>query len=170
MESNGPARMDRITESWARSYPEQDISVLPTMVRTSRLGMLGEAFHRETLEAFDLQPSDYSVLAALRRQGPDRAISPSELYYTLERSSGGMTKMLHRLEERGLVKRIPDPTDGRTSRVRMTAAGEELEREIFKLSLERSRTLLADLSPSEIETADTSLKLLLGCLERHFYR
>ena len=165
-----PAWMDHITESWARSYPEQDVSMLPAMVRISRLGMLGEAFHRETLEAFELQPSDYSVLAALRRQGPERALSPSALYYTLERSSGGMTKMLRRLGDRGLVERVPDPDDGRASHVRMTAAGRKLEREIFELSLTRSRALLADLSASEVAEADASLKRLLGCLERHFYR
>ena len=34
-----------------------------------------------------------------------------------------MTNRIDRLEERGLVRRLPDPTDARSTRVRLTALG-----------------------------------------------
>lgn len=161
---------DKLSTSWVEANPEEDYSVLPPLVRLSRIALLMDAFQKEATAPFDLPPSDYSVLAALRRSGSPFRLTPSELYAVLERSSGGMTKMLRRLEGLELIARVPDPNDGRSSLVQLTRKGQRLEREVFNAYLDTSRRLLHDLKPHEIEELDEQLAKLLNCFERFFYR
>src|SRR3990170_2708550 len=60
------------------------------------------------------------VLLTLRRAGAPYRLSPSRLAESLLVSSGGMTNRLDRLEERGLVRRTPDPADRRGLQIELT--------------------------------------------------
>jgi DNA-binding MarR family transcriptional regulator len=162
--------IDEFSEAWAREYPEADIATLSAMTRLVRLGVLMDTFQKETLEPFELTPSDYAVLSTLRRAGPPYQLSPSDLYTTLERSSGGMTKMLKRLEGLGLIERIPDPEDGRSTRVLLTGPGVALQEEVFNVFLSRTQELLHTISSGKLREIDNSLRLLLDGIESHFYR
>ncbi|MDT8339741.1 MAG: helix-turn-helix domain-containing protein, partial [Sulfurimonas sp.] len=57
-------------------------------------------------EKFDLLNSEVDVLASLFTHG--KVLSPTQLYDLTIFSSGGMTKVLKRLQERGLVYREED--------------------------------------------------------------
>ena len=162
--------IDEFSEMWAREYPDADTSTLSPMTRLVRLGVLMDTFQKETLEPFELTSNDYAVLATLRRAGPPYQLSPSELYTTLERSSGGMTKMLKRLEGRGLVERIPDPEDRRSTRVVLTELGVSLQEEVFNVFLSRTQELLHTISLGKLREIDSSLRVLLDAIESHFYR
>jgi DNA-binding MarR family transcriptional regulator len=162
--------IDEFSEMWAREYPDADTSTLSPMTRLVRLGVLMDTFQKETLEPFDLTPNDYAVLATLRRAGPPYQLSPSELYTALERSSGGMTKMLKRLEGLGLVQRVPDPEDRRSTRVMLTEPGVALQEEVFKVFLSRTQALLHTISLGKLREIDSSLRVLLDAIESHFYR
>jgi DNA-binding MarR family transcriptional regulator len=160
--------MDWIAESaqaWKREYPALDSSCLPPLVRAARLGVLIESFQQAVLEPFELSASDYGVLAALRRSGTPYRLSPSLLYSRLQRSSGGMTKMLKRLEERGLVARVPDPEDGRGLLVELTKSGSKLQEEIFNAFLAASQDLFVGFRPSETRQMDAALEVLTDSLE-----
>ena len=115
--------MDRLTASWLEAHPDWDFSVLPPLVRLTRLSVLMTEFQEQALLPYGLTPSDYSVLAALRRSGGANRLAPSELYSVLEVSSGGMTKMIKRLEARGLVERSPDKGRGSLSLATGTQPG-----------------------------------------------
>ena len=162
--------IDELSAAWARDYPDVDTSTLSPMTRLIRLGVLMDTFQHETLEPYDLTPNDYSVLATLQRAGPPYELSPSDLYTALERSSGGMTKMLKRLEKLGLVERTPDPKDGRSSRVALTTSGLALQDEVFKIFLLRTQEVLHKISGSKLAEIDNSLRILLDAIESHFYR
>jgi DNA-binding MarR family transcriptional regulator len=164
----GPADwIDELERGWAREHPEADLSTLPPLVRLARLAVLIQGVQAEALEPFDLTPADYSVLASLRRAGPPYRTSPTELYNVLQRSSGGMTKMLKRLESLGLVKRSPDPHDGRGSLVALTKSGLRVQERAFGALLERTQALLGGLSAKRIEEIDGSLRTLLEAFESH---
>ena len=163
--------VDAFSEAWAREYPEAtDTSGLLLITLLARLSVLIEAFEQENLEPFDLAPSDYAVLAALRRAGPPYQLAPHQLYTALERSSGGMTKMLKRLENLGFVKRVRDPDDRRGRLVRLTAAGKRVEAEAFDAFLASTHELLDSASRSDLDTIDEALRRLLVIIESHFYR
>ena len=162
--------IDESSEAWAREYPDVDMSTLSPITRLVRRGVLMDTFQKETLEPFELTPSDYAVISTLRRAGPPYQVSPSELYTVLERSSGGMTKMLKRLEGLGLIERIPDPEDRRSIRVVLTEPGVALQEEIFNVFLSRTQELLHAISPAKLREIDNSLRILLDGIESHFYR
>ena len=157
--------IDALGAAWEREFPGVDVSTLPPLVRLARLSLLIESFQQEVLEPFELTRSDYGVLAMLRRTGAPYEASPSDLTNRLLRSSGGMTKILKRLASAGLVERIPDPSDGRVSWVRLTDVGHELQDRVFLAFLAATRERLAPVSAAELCAADDSLKVLLDAFE-----
>jgi DNA-binding MarR family transcriptional regulator len=159
--------IDELGIAWRREYRGVDTEPLPPLVRLARLSVLLESFESEVLRPFELARSDYGVLATLRRAGSPYELSPSELTGWLDRSSGGMTKILKRLEDAGLVRRLPDPDDGRGSLVSLTKAGLELQDRVFHAFLAASQDLLAPLSAAKLRETDRALRGLLGIFEQH---
>ena len=157
---------DDLIRGWETEYAELDIANLPPLVRLARLGVLLDAFQHDVLEPFDLTPSDYGVLAALRRAGAPYTLNPSQLYSRLRHSSGGMTKILKRLEEAGHVTRSPDPDDGRGMRVTLTERGRSLQDRVFHAFLASTTSLMAPLTSHQVDAADKSLGELLDLFER----
>lgn len=159
--------IDELGVAWRREYKGVDTTALPPLVRVARLALLIEQLQAEVLAPFELTAGDYGVLAMLRRAGAPYALTPSQLYGRLQRSSGGMTKILKRLEDAGLVKRAPDPSDGRGSRVSLTRAGLELQDRVFHAFLSASQDLLAPLSGAQLRASDRALRVLLDCFESY---
>ena len=157
--------IDDLSTAWEREYPDLDTTTFPPMVRLARLSVLIEGFQQAVLSPFELSSSDYGVLAALRRAGEPYQLSPSELYSRLERSSGGMTKILKRLEERGWVARSPDPRDGRGSVVSLSEEGLDVQDRVFHAFLSATQDLLAPLSEIELKDTDEILRNLLDTFE-----
>ena len=163
--------VDDFSQAWAREYPEAaDTSGLLLISLLARLNVLIEAFEQDTLQPFGLLLSDYNVLAALRRVGPPYELAPNEIYTLLETSSGGMTKILKRLEALGLVRRLPDATDGRSKLVRLTEAGMRIEEQAFEAFVARTHDLLQSASRSEIEEINDSVRKLLAIIDAGFRR
>lgn len=161
---------DRISIAWVKANPNEDYSVLPPLVRIQRISLLLENLQKEVTQPFGLAPSDYSVLASLRRSGEPYRMIPSELYAVLERSSGGMTKMLKRLDAQKLIKRIPIPEDGRSSYIQLTKKGIEVERRVFDAYIVLAHKLLDNVSEDELAEIDAATEKLLDCFEKYYYR
>ena len=66
------------------------------------------------------------MLAALRRSGEPYRLTPTKLAEEALISTAGMTNRLDRLEQAGLVERLPDPDDRRGVLVELTGEGREL--------------------------------------------
>jgi DNA-binding MarR family transcriptional regulator len=162
--------IDDLSTAWEREHPELDTSSFPPMVRLARLGVLIEGFQQGVLSPFDLSSGDYGVLAALRRAGEPYQLSPSKLYSRLQRSSGGMTKILKRLEEQGLVERAPDPQDGRGSVVSLSERGLDVQERVFHAFLSATQDLLDPLSETELKDTDERLRNLLELFEARSVR
>ncbi len=158
-------------DAWEREYPEaEDTSGLRIVALLARLSVLTDTFEQETLKPFDLMPSDYGVLAALRRAGSPYELAPSELSTDLYRSSGGMTKMLKRLEGLQYIQRVPDPQDGRGKLVRLTAMGMKVEEEAFTAFLSGTHELLKSATRSEFEMIDQAMQRLITIIESNYHR
>ncbi len=70
----------------------------------------------------DLSHFEYGVLAALS-QASERTLRMSELAVLAEGSLSRLSQVVSRLEGRGLVRRTPDPEDGRSTLAVLTEAG-----------------------------------------------
>lgn len=83
---------------------------------------------RELDRALDAQDritvTEFDVLITLDN-APNRELRMTDLARATMLSSGGMTRLIGRLEDRGLVRRDPDPDDARASRAVLTPAGAE---------------------------------------------
>ncbi|GAA3294407.1 MarR family winged helix-turn-helix transcriptional regulator [Streptomyces cinereospinus] len=88
-----------------------------------RLQSVFEQAIAPALAAQGLTPAELDVLAALRSVGAPYQQRPKELAARLLLTTGGLSNVLRRLDARGLVTRIPDPSDGRSHHVRLTSAG-----------------------------------------------
>ena len=75
----------------------------------------------------ELSPTLSAALATIARHGP---LTPSALADAEGIQRPTATRVIARLEARGLVARRPDPTDGRVCHVEATAAGRTLLRRI----------------------------------------
>ena len=91
--------------------------------RLTRVGLLLDAFQHRCLDAFGLRFIDYSVLRVLQLAGPPYDMTPGELSEIVLRSSGGMTQIVDRLEDAGLVERAADHSDRRKVVVVLTRKG-----------------------------------------------
>ncbi|HZU60199.1 MAG TPA: MarR family transcriptional regulator [Solirubrobacteraceae bacterium] len=66
--------------------------------------------------------NEFDVLITLDN-APERRLRMTDLAEATMLSSGGMTRLVGRLEERGLVRRDPDPDDARAFQASLTKAG-----------------------------------------------
>ncbi|WP_344668757.1 MarR family transcriptional regulator [Catenulispora yoronensis] len=87
-----------------------------------------------------------ATLGSLQRRGPRRI---TELATAQGVTQPSMTQLLRRLEDAGLVGRVPDPTDGRVVLIELTEAGDRTLRNRWSTRLARLDTLLATLSDEE---------------------
>jgi len=116
----------RIIEQWGRERPDLDVSPMGLIGRLHRLGARLNEELRPVFAEAGLGDGDFDVLAALRRNGVDNALTPTELSETTMVTSGAITKRIDRLERAGLVSRTVDESDGRSRRVRLTPKGRRL--------------------------------------------
>jgi DNA-binding MarR family transcriptional regulator len=110
---------------------------------------------------YDLMGESFDVLAALRRSGSPYQLTPTQLYEQLMLSSGAMTNRIDRLVKARLVKRRPDPHDGRGSLVCLTPAGRRLIERALQAHVDNEATLLSALSKKEQADLTELLKRLL---------
>jgi DNA-binding MarR family transcriptional regulator len=76
----------------------------------------------------DLVPREYGVLYAL--SAAPQGLRITELGDDVLITQPGMSRLIARLEARGLVERADDPDDARACRVRLTQAGAQVQRQV----------------------------------------
>jgi DNA-binding MarR family transcriptional regulator len=76
----------------------------------------------------DLIPHEYGVLYALSTA--PNGLRITELGEDVLLTQPGMSRMITRLEARGLVERADDPHDARACRIRLTPAGDRAQRQV----------------------------------------
>jgi DNA-binding MarR family transcriptional regulator len=101
-----------------------------------------DAWLADALADTGLSTSDYGALAAVAFAG-DRSMTAGDLARWVVQTSGGTTKTLQRLVDRGLVRRVADTDDGRRTIVQPTAAGARRARSVAGLMGNQYFDLLA---------------------------
>lgn len=101
-------------------------------------------------EEHGITTSEFDVLAALRRSAPPYEQTPTEILRRTVVTSGGLTKILYRLEKQGWIERITDEADRRSIRARLTPAGRRLEESAMTKLLSELHWLENALSAGEM--------------------
>lgn len=157
--------LDRITEQWAAVHPDLGTEPMALLGRVHRLSQAVGAQVTEHFQSYGLSRGEYDVLASLRRAGAPNRLTPGQLQESLLLSSAGVTGRVDRLERRKLVRRLPDPDDGRVVLVELTPEGRKLVDRVVREDMEREYRWIEALSESERRTAIRILRKLLRAVE-----
>lgn len=111
---------------------------------------------------FGLHPTDFDVLVSLRISGAPYELMPSEISEALTFTSGGMTKVLARLESKSLIKRKGSRTDGRSRLVLLTERGRDVIEAATDVVVAAEERLAARLSARERRELERLLNKLIG--------
>jgi DNA-binding MarR family transcriptional regulator len=117
--------VDNIVALWRREMPGLVRPEYELAQRVARLSVLLQDSLAVTLVLWDLNRTDYAVLNMLRSMGSPYKLRPTDLKVRLLLTSGGVTSVLKRLEQRGFVERGQDTTDVRSCWVPLTQVGIE---------------------------------------------
>ncbi len=119
---------------------------------------------RQTRPVGELTQNQLSVLASLELAG---ALTPRELSDAERVQPPTMTKLLAKLEERGLIQRSPHPTDGRQVLLSATETGRALLLEQRRIKAAWLTRRLAALPPEDREVLTRAAEILDRIAREH---
>ena len=152
--------VDRLITAWQRERPDVDVSPMHVLSRVTRLALHLDRARKQAFADHDLESSEFDVLSALRRSGEPCQLSPGRLVQETLVTSGTMTNRVDRLVRKGLVTRLPDPSDRRGVQVRLTARGCAAVDGALDALLLHEHDLLAGLSPTDASSLADALRTL----------
>jgi DNA-binding MarR family transcriptional regulator len=144
-----------------KELPEVFLMTFPIAVIHKTIFSHSESFLKEK---FDLLNSEADVLASLYTHG--KVLSPTQLYDLTIFSSGGMTKVLKRLQERDLISRKEDSVDKRCMLVCLTQRGEDLIIKALHETSKECSKYFESFSKEESEIFSALLKKILLNINR----
>jgi DNA-binding MarR family transcriptional regulator len=154
--------VDDLVARWHTERPDLDVAPLQVLSRLSRLARHLDRARGAAFAAHGLEPWEFDVLSALRRQGPPYQLSPGALLHATLVTSGTMTNRIDRLAAGGLVSRHRDQLDKRGVLVALTDRGKRAADAALAGLLERERELLTGLDPAQQSTLAGLLRILLA--------
>ena len=101
-------------------------------------------------QKFNISNSELDVLGSLKMSGGvDCTLSPTELYERLLFSSGGMTKVLKKLEEKEFIERVYNSNDKRSKLVQLTQKGALILDKTLKAVIQEENKVFANLNDED---------------------
>ncbi len=153
--------LDKMLDIWVREIPGLDRLTEGIVERIGTLSRYFDHSMETTLAEFGLDRRTHGVLARLRYQGSPYRLSAGQLAEGLGLSSGAMTNRLDRLEEAGLVRRLPDPDDRRGVLVEPTRAGHAAWNRATDTQARREALIASALTKDEKERLHALLRRLM---------
>ncbi len=161
-----PNRLDAISEAWAYTRPDVDFWLPGFFLRIEYAHYLHDRRVQEIAKQASTNVGDMHVLLALRRNGPDSAMRPTDLYRELLVTSGAITKRLDSLVTQRLVERVAAVDDRRSELVRLTKRGLA----VADAAMSRIATSLEDIvrasgvSHAELKRVDDCFRRLIAAM------
>jgi DNA-binding MarR family transcriptional regulator len=157
--------LDLVLAQWGRERPDLDVGPMGLIGRVLRLSRHLMREMEATLSAHGLNFASFDVLATLRRAGPPFALSPQALLGTMMITSGTMTHRVDQLEKAGLVRRRPNPEDGRSVLITLTPQGRALVDGVLAPHVATQARLVAGLDAGRRAALAPLLSAWLAALE-----
>ncbi|MGH6754344.1 MAG: MarR family winged helix-turn-helix transcriptional regulator [Pseudoxanthomonas sp.] len=122
-------------------------STLGLLIRQIRDGMWARMERELATVGHDLTFSQYVAIKKLA----DGIASVTDLARAAELNPGAMTRLLDKLETRGLIARVADPTDRRALHIHLTDAGKAIWADVDQCGKRVREAALAGLDDAERE-------------------
>ena len=130
---------------------------VPDLAGQLRLTIVRAARRLRQEAGADLSPSLTAALSTVERHGP---LTPSEVAVREGIQRPTVTRVLARLEEQGLIERMIDPRDKRSSLVTATKDGRELLAELRTRKTAFLASRIERLDPGERATLERAADIL----------
>ncbi|MGH2699925.1 MAG: MarR family winged helix-turn-helix transcriptional regulator [Actinomycetota bacterium] len=123
--------------------------------------LMGQAL-RSRIAPLGVVPGQFAQLLALFEQD---GLSQGELCERIRIEQPTMANTLRRMERDGLVRRVPDPADGRRAAVMLTARARRLEDDLIAAALSVNADATRDLGDEELAAFMATLLRIIDDLE-----
>src|SRR5690348_4077144 len=117
-----------------------------------------DALDRE-LSAFDISAPQLFVLASVANGEADSAAG---LCKSISYDPGAMTRMIDRLQQKGLVRRVPHPDDRRAMNLELTVAGKALFPQLVAAKDRVQAQFLRGFSKDDTQSLESLLHRMLA--------
>ncbi|WP_394203023.1 MarR family winged helix-turn-helix transcriptional regulator [Shewanella waksmanii] len=156
--------MEDILQLNEANWPECAQTSYPALLRLTQVNNIFIQIIKECVESFGIQSSDFNLLCCLRRNPAPHTLSPTDLYQSMLFSSGGLTKVLTRLQQQGYISRLDNPDDKRSKLVVLTDEGKSLVETIMPVLHQREKQMLASLSASDLQQLDGMMQRIMNTM------
>jgi len=125
-----------------------------------KLHRLFQELNREEFRPYDLSTPQYAILFHSSEAG----VPLSQLCHAMLADNSNLTRLVDRLEARGLVRRAPDPRDRRVTLVQLTPEGKALIDELRPRHRAYVEQRMSHLSPEQLAAFHVAMETLYGAL------
>ncbi|HZZ93699.1 MAG TPA: MarR family transcriptional regulator [Usitatibacter sp.] len=140
-----------ITQLKPRSFDiRESLGYLISNVRQEWIGTLDVE-----LKPLDLTAAQYIVMLNV---GSGRAETPVHLCRLLQYDTGAMTRLVDRIEAKGLIRRAAHGADRRCVVLELTAAGHELYPRLVQIAIDMNKRALKGFTREEAAALENLLK------------
>lgn len=153
--------IDDLQDDWSEQRPDLDLEPMGVVLRIQALAKILGDQASARLREFDLHWWQYDALSTLRRQGKPYTMAATDLADDNMLTSGAMTNRIDRLEESGLVNRVPDMADRRKVLVQLTPKGLRLIEGATEARFEAATEALENLSMKQRKSLQDLLRAVL---------
>lgn len=162
------AHLEENAEAWEKILgTECGNAALEVFGRLEAVARTWAALQREVLQPFGLNYAELATIGMLRTSLPELQRSPTELRRLVGQTSAGMTRILDKLEEDGLVRRAEHPEDGRRVDIVLTPRGARLAEQSYRALLTEENELLGRLPKARQRELVRALDALLVAFAAH---
>jgi DNA-binding MarR family transcriptional regulator len=158
--------IDAFLDGLEDRLPGLDLEVEGIVDRINGLSRRINRMLDDTLAEQGLSHGEWRLLGKLACCPPPYRQSPGELASSIDLSSGAMTNRLDRLEQAGLIRRLPDPVDRRSIQVELTELGQDRYRASVAAQAAKEAIVAAALGPEEQRELNALLRRLMIEFER----
>ncbi|MGW0324238.1 MarR family winged helix-turn-helix transcriptional regulator [Nocardia sp. NPDC003183] len=151
---------ERTSDLWRVRNPDLDTSAMVVVGQIKRISALLDRAVEDIYAQAHITPAEVGLLVPLRYADPP--LTAIRLAEHLGMSRAGVGKTLTKLERRGLITRTQNPTDRRSTLIRLTPAGIGLIDEVFPRELEAHAQLLTDLDRDRVAVLQSLDRLARG--------
>lgn len=161
------AAVGMLVDEWAAVIPTIDPDVRAIAARIARIDDRLRSRTASLLKRFDLTDNEFRLLAGLMRSGAPYRCAPTDLagrYVPV--TSGGLTGVARKLEQRGLIHRAPHPSDQRSMLIELTETGKDLALATMAAFAKVEQTLMGGLTQADLARGNHFLRKLLHSIEK----
>lgn len=141
---------------------QHDPLVVPMFLSLEIAHKVANIKAREIWGQYGLTPAEFDVLLTLRNSENPHELTPGEIQDRVLITSGGLTKIILMLEQKGMIKRFVNKNDCRVKPVRLTAAGNRYISKVMRHLADMSGVFIRSiLSNSEIKQVTHALNKIV---------